>query len=218
MSDPEILSAPGDRNSSQLPREGARRRAKQMPGMRAVRLGKPSGQPALWAARKAEDFEPDDDAERPDFWGAYPKGFEAWAARILQVQPDHILHVCSGRLQQGSGLLRIDIRASTHPDIVADGTALPLRDSSVPAVLIDPPYTQEYARDLYGTRYPRPSALLREAIRVVRPGAPIGFLHFLVPMSPAGATLQMVYGITTGADYRIRAFSVYRKDQAELWS
>lgn len=134
----------------------------------------------------------------------------------MGVRPSEVLHVCSGRLPHGSGFLRVDLRREASPDLVADGRALPLRSGCAPAVLIDPPYTLEYARDLYGTDYPRPSALLREAVRVARPGAPIGFLHFLVPTSPEGASLERVYGITTGAGYRIRAFSVFRRSQAEL--
>lgn len=213
----DVLRQPLDRNSRAMPKEGARRRAKEMPGRGAGRNGQPSGQAALWAVRAVDDFAPDEDARRPDFWGAFPQRFETWAARAMGVQPNQILHVCSGRLPLGSGWLRIDIRTSMRPDIVADGTALPLADGVARAVLIDPPYTEEYARDLYGTKYARPSGLLREAVRVARPGAPIGFLHFLVPMSEAGSSLERVYGITTGAGYRIRAFSIFRKAQAELF-
>lgn len=173
-----------------------------------------SGQAVLWVARAAVNFDSDSDG---DFWGAYPRGFESWAACAMGVQPDQVIHICSGRLPAGSGRLRVDLRVCVHPDVVADARALPLRDACGDAVLIDPPYTVEYARDLYNTTYPRPSALLAEAVRIARPSAPIGFLHFLVPMPPRGAPLERVYGITTGAGYRIRALSIFRKAQAELW-
>lgn len=75
----------------------------------------------------------------------------------------------------------------------------------------------EYARDLYGTEYPRPSHLLREAARVVKPAGRIGFVHFLVPNPPRGARLVRVVGLTQWCGYRIRAFTLYERDQATLF-
>jgi hypothetical protein len=69
----------------------------------------------------------------------------------------------------------------------------------------------EYARDLYGTDYPRPSHLLREAARVVRPDGVIGFLHFILPATPPGCDRVRVHGITAGPNFRIRAFTIFRK-------
>jgi ubiquinone/menaquinone biosynthesis C-methylase UbiE len=75
----------------------------------------------------------------------------------------------------------VDLRAAARPTVMADGRQLPFRDGCFAGVLIDPPYTVEYAEELYGTEYPRPSHLLAEASRVVVPGCRVGFLHFLVP-------------------------------------
>lgn len=85
-------------------------------------------------------------------------------------------------------------------------------------MLLDPPYSVEYARELYGTDYPRPSHLLAEAARVVRPGGCVGFLHFLVPKpgSPL-LTIERVWGVTQGCGYRIRAFTVLRRRSADLF-
>jgi hypothetical protein len=127
------------------------------------------------------------------------------------------LHVCSGGLAAGTPGVRVDIRPATSPDVVADGRALPFADETFAAVLIDPPYTVEYARDLYGTDYPRPSHLLREAARVVRPLGRIGFVHFLVPNPPAGCDLIDVHGITQGCGFRIRALTVYQRRQRGLF-
>jgi ubiquinone/menaquinone biosynthesis C-methylase UbiE len=99
---------------------------------------------------------------------------------------------------------------------VANGAALPFRDASVPAVLIDPPYSDQYARNLYGTENPRPSWLLREAARVVQPCGRIGMLHVAVPFAPPHCRLVTVYGVTTGVGFRIRAFTIYERAQAGL--
>lgn len=195
----EVISIPPDGNRRGLPREGNQRRD-----------GGKVSQASVWTATPAVDF------EGPQFWGAYPKGFIRWACQVMQCNRSEVYHLCSGSLPKGEGALRVDIRPEVLPDLVADCRALPLAEGCAAAVLLDPPYTVEYAQDLYDTDYPRPSALLAEACRIAQPGAPIGFLHFLAAMPPAGASVEAVYGVTTGQNYRIRAFTVFRKKQPEL--
>jgi SAM-dependent methyltransferase len=194
----EVLTNAHDRNAGGLPREGAQRKSGAGPGA-----------PTLWGLRDVEGFAPE------PVWGTYPKGFIAWATRLLDVDPREVLHLCSGAIPHGHGL-RVDLRAAARPDVRADARRLPFRDAIFAAVMIDPPYTVEYARDLYGIEYPRPSHLLAEASRVVRPCGRVAILHFLVPMGKAPLRLETVHGITTGAGYRIRAFSVYRREQESM--
>lgn len=198
----EVLASEGDNRGEDA--------SQSLPRHRHARSGKRvvPRQPALWGQRETVDF------DEIAVWGAYPRGFVAWAARVLRTAPDRLLHVCSGSL--AGGRARVDIRREASPDVVADGRRLPFRDGAFEAALIDPPYTREYARDLYGTEYPRPSHLLREAARVVQPCGRIGFLHFLVVNPPDGCTLESVHGITTGTGYRIRAFTVFARDQDAL--
>jgi ubiquinone/menaquinone biosynthesis C-methylase UbiE len=100
---------------------------------------------------------------------------------------------------------------------VADGRALPFRDASWPAVMLDPPYSDQYARNLYGVENPRPSWLLKEAARVVQPGGRVGILHVAVPFAPPGCRLVKVYGVSTGVGFRIRALTIFMKDQNGLF-
>lgn len=76
----------------------------------------------------------------------------------------------------------------------------------------------EYAETLYGTGYPRPSHLLAEAARVLEPGGRVGFLHFLVP-KPGSAllTIERIWGVSQGCGYRIRAFTVLRRRDPDLF-
>lgn len=199
MDDHEVIHTPRDGHVSGLPREQSARAR----GIAEAR------RPALWASQDTFD------APAPVF-GAYPKGFVAAAARWLNARPAEVLHVCSGMLNPADGGIRIDLRQAAKPTLRADGRALPLRDSSVRAVMIDPPYSVEYAADLYGTEYPRPSHLLAEASRVVRPGGRIGMLHFLVPFPPPNTRLVTVRAVTTGCGYRIRAFTIFEREQDSL--
>jgi hypothetical protein len=203
MAENEVLSTPldGRRAGRGFPGEGYRRRT-----------GDAAGRSPLWVAQPAHAFEP------APVWGCYPKQFVQWACRAIQTLPADVLHVCSGALGADVPGIRVDIRPAARPTVLADGRRLPFGDGAFAGVLIDPPYSVEYARELYGTEYPRPSHLLAEASRVVRHGGRVGFLHFLVPSNArTSLRLERVYGVTQGLGYRIRAFTVYVREQADLW-
>ena len=150
--------------------------------------------PASWAARPT--------------WGQYPKGFVEWACRTLAIDSTEVWHVCSGALW---GPRTVDIDPAVRPAVVANGLALPFADGALPHVFLDPPYSEDYARDLYGGKYPRPSHLLREAARVVACGGVVALLHIVTPNEPAACRHVGTWGITTGPGFRIRAWSVYRR-------
>lgn len=206
MDDSEVLSQPLDKRAASggLPRH-RQARYWARPHTAAEEEREPR-QPALWSASEAVG---------PAVWGAYPKGFIRWAARAMGCRLTDIVHLCSGSVREGR--CTVDVRLEQRPDVVADARRLPFVDACAAAVMVDPPYTMEYSRDLYRTAYPRPSHLLAEASRIAQPGAPIGFLHFLVPSPPKGAEIERVYGITTGVGYRMRAFTVYRCRERDLF-
>lgn len=180
MNEPdEIVRTPGD----------ARKAATELP-RRNRDTGRSAKAPAVWNWTQA--------TELGGTWGQYPQGrgesFLSWLHGVLE-RPTAALHVCSGALGPEVWGVRLDLRASQRPDVVADGRHLPFRDGAFDAVAIDPPYSVEYARSLYGTDYPRPSHLMREAVRCVRPGGRVAFLHFIVPNPPPGSSLERVFGM-----------------------
>lgn len=148
-------------------------------------------------------------------FGQYPRGFIKKMLPWLNCQRSEVLHVCSGSLPRGEGT-RVDINPAAQPDILADGRALPLPDGAVAAVMLDPPYTEQYARDLYGAEYPRPAHLLAEAARVVRPGGRIVFVHYIVPMPPPGCRLVRTFGLSMGFGFQGRMVSVWEREQQAL--
>lgn len=167
---------------------------------------KGKGHPVMFGFKDAEHF-----GDWPD-GGGYPKGFLKRAMETLGVtDPTAVLHLCSGSMVSG---IRVDIRPETNPTYVADCRNVPLPNASVDWIMADPPYSEEYARNLYGTEknYPKPGQILKEACRLLKPGGRVGILHFQVPMSRKPLRLERVIGITTGAGYAIRAWSVFVKD------
>jgi SAM-dependent methyltransferase len=143
--------------------------------------------------------------------GGYPKGFLEWAYDLMGCDdPSKVLHLCSGSVITG---VRVDIRPERKPDIVADCRSVPLPDASFDYVLADPPYSPEYAKNLYGTdaNYPLPKQIVAEAARLLKPGGHFGLMHFQVPFPTLGMKIQGVYGISQGCGYAIKAWTHMRK-------
>lgn len=161
-----------------------------------------------------EDLAPSLKVPRAVF-GQYPRSLIPALLPWLKCERREILHVCSGSLPPGEGI-RVDLRPDAHPDVLADGRCLPFRDGSQAAVMLDPPYTKHYARDLYGVEYPRPSHLLREAARVVRPGGRLVFVHYITPNPPPRCHFIKAFGLSTGFGFPMRAVSIYERSQADL--
>ncbi len=173
---------------------------------------KGSGHPVMYGKpQPAQHFEPFPDG------GGYPIGFLEWAYKLMGVSdPDKVLHLCSGSVITG---VTVDVRPERNPDVVADCRAVPLPDESFTWILADPPYSEDYATNLYGTgeHYPKPGQIAREACRLLKPGGYFGLMHFQVPMLRKPMEMVGVHGITTGAGYAIRAWTLARKSaQGEL--
>jgi SAM-dependent methyltransferase len=150
-----------------------------------------------------------------EYWrdGGYPFNFLPHAYATMGVtDPSQVLHMFSGGVRAG---VTVDIRPECEPTIVADARHLPLADETFEWVMADPPYSESYATHLYGTggNYPRPSHILREAARVLKPGGKLGLLHFIVPKARHGLRQHGVWGVYIGPDFAIRAWTVYTKTQ-----
>lgn len=51
---------------------------------------------------------------------------------------------------------------------------------------------------------------------MVKPGGRIGLLHIAVPITPVGCQFITSFGVVPGPGFRIRAFTIYEKQQAGL--
>ena len=166
---------------------------------------KGEGHPIMFSFNESEYF-----GVFPD-GGGFPKRFLKKAFQTLGVtDPDKVLHLCSGSVKKG---ITVDIRPEMKPTIIADCRNVPLPSNSVNWIIADPPYSKDYATNLYktGKDYPKPGEILKEASRLLKKGGRVGILHFQVPMFRKPLKLLGVYGITTGLGYAIRAWSVYEK-------
>jgi SAM-dependent methyltransferase len=193
-------------------------RAKLGKGNRGGRVAKNTaapGPPAICFLYPDLNDPAENDVEPVPVFGQYPAIFIDKILPWLRCRASEVLHVCSGSLPRGTGI-RVDIRPSAAPDVVADGRALPFKAGSVAAVMLDPPYSEHYAAELYGTSYPRPAHLLAEAARVVRPSGRIVFVHYITPNPPPGCLYLKCFGLSTGMGFPMRAVTIFEKGQAEL--
>jgi SAM-dependent methyltransferase len=99
--------------------------------------------------------------------GGFPRYFEQNLIQLLGF-PDKVLHPFGGRAEIGT---RVDLDPLVEPDVVADAHALPFEDASFDCVILDPPYSDEEALELYGTtKKLKPALYTKEAVRVLREG------------------------------------------------
>jgi SAM-dependent methyltransferase len=110
--------------------------------------------------------------------GGFPLYFEENLVRLLGY-PERILHPFGGMAETG---VRVDLNPAVEPDVLADAHELPFEDGSFDCVILDPPYSDEEAADLYQTPPLRRAEYTREAVRVLREG---GFLCVYTDREPA---------------------------------
>lgn len=141
--------------------------------------------------------------------GGFPLFFEENLVKLLGY-PDRILQPFGGRATIG---VRVDINADLEPDVVADAHKLPFDDDSFDLVLLDPPYSDREAADIYGTPKLHPADYKREAVRVLRPGGWLVLYTDREPTRPARCnhTLRIVVVLRPGHTPRIAMVFQKRK-------
>jgi hypothetical protein len=141
---------------------------------------------------------------------------------------DPVLHVCGGMARLypyaggfGPNDATLDLDPQTRPDFLRDARDAPYprmldRATFNPAhafkaVLADPPYSEEDAEHYAPGRgaYPRPGAIVANALSMLGPRRRVGIIHYLLPKPPRGARFVAAVGIMCGFNNRIRVFSVF---------
>lgn len=149
--------------------------------------------------------------------GGYPNGYLEFLRRKGWWGHDR-LHLCSGSVQDG---ITVDIYYDfdkVRPTVVCDlQVGVPFKDESFDAVIIDPPYSERLAQDLYSLPLLNVKNLLQEAERVCRPDGWVIMLDITVwPEQLFGArklvrsALYAMYVANRGPN-PLRAIQVWRK-------
>ena len=127
---------------------------------------------------------------RSTLYGAYPPNY---LRRVQSMFPDadNILHLFSGSLPKwdGNGTpyttfdIQTDPAVSIEPDIQGDAHRLSdhFNEGDFDLILADPPYSAEDAEH-YGTCMVKRNTVLKECVKILRPGGYIVWLDQVMPM------------------------------------
>lgn len=162
------------------------------------------------------------------YYGAYLGGFPERARALLGVTiNDSVLHVCSGKAKSypykrafGPNDKTLDLDDTLEPDFIHDAREplptppfITAPDELWPAILADPPYTEQDAESYKPGRaaFPKPNLLLKNCIDAVRIGGRVGMIGYIWPSPPKNAISVAAIGVLCGFNNRIRIYAVYER-------
>jgi len=150
--------------------------------------------------------------------GAFPLHFERKLLRELNIdhEKDKILHPFGGKAEFGT---RCDINPEVEPDIVCDAHDLPFEDNTFDLVILDPPYSEDYAERLYNTKKHgklRFKKYTAEAVRVTKVGGFITMYHYLATPAIRDTILVKRILMETRVWHKARIIHIHQK-RPELW-
>lgn len=147
---------------------------------------------------------------RPDCYvGSFPLHFEQKLWKLMG-RPEKVLHPFGGLSEIGDS---VDLNATTTPTWVGDAHDLHwIADETYDFVILDPPYSDEEARTLYGTtKKLRPAQYTREAVRVCKPGGWVVVYTDREPNRPPRCNHTMRIVVVLRPSHRPRIAGVFQK-------
>lgn len=138
--------------------------------------------------------------------GCYPKYFERHLPEILGTE--NFVHFFAGTSKLG---FRIDTNPEVNPDLLCDVHKVNLPDNYFDAGMADPPYTKEFAENLYGCEYPRWSEWTKELSRLVKPKGLIGVMQNYIVPRIAGCNFEEIIVILLRIKQYPKIVTVQRK-------
>jgi len=145
--------------------------------------------------------------------GGFPLHFEKRLLNLLEIDPSKhkILHPFGGKAEFG---IRCDINPEVKPDIVCDAHDLPFEDNVFDLVILDPPYSENYAERLYNTRRHgklRFKKYTAEAVRVTKADKFIVMYHYLATPAIRDTILVKRILMETRVWHKARIIHIYQK-------
>ena len=140
--------------------------------------------------------------------GSVPLHFETKFLKFTGIDEKGLLNMFSGGSKMGH---TVDINSKVKPKTVADCHNLPFDDESFDNVFLDPPYSDEESKELYGTGSLKPTKYLSEAVRVCRKDGIIANYHIYWTPVPEGCTYLGIIAIITRVYHKPRLCTLFKK-------
>lgn len=164
-------------------------------------------------------------------YGGYLGGFPERARRLIGCAINEpMLHLCGGLALLypyaggfGPSDQTLDNDATIKPDFLQDAEQPLPKWPCTPdgnrwsglswgGILIDPPYSEEDAKNYPCGTYPNPNTLVANSLAVLPLGRKVGIIHYQLPRCPKNAKFIACVGVACGFGNRIRCFSVFEKE------
>jgi len=145
--------------------------------------------------------------------GAFPKGFIKWLVK-MNWWGEKRCYLCAGLVDDPEAF-KVDIRPEMKPDLIADATNTKLPENEYDCVIIDPPYSRDLAKKLYGTEkhYYSINKFASEGARITKPNGLIVTLTYEIPRRVKGCNLIACWGVyTIPSRGPMRCLTVWQKE------
>ena len=140
--------------------------------------------------------------------GGFPLHFEKKFWKMMG-SPINVLHPFGGAAEIGD---RVDLNPETRPTWVGDAHNLNwIPDEEYDLVIVDPPYDDEQAQQLYKTPKLHYSKYIAEAVRVCKTGGHVAVYHWVMTPRPEGTKLVQRVVVLTRLWHRPRVCCVFLK-------
>jgi 16S rRNA G966 N2-methylase RsmD len=149
---------------------------------------------------------------RSKYVGSFPLHFERKLLNLLEIDPTthKILHTFGGKAEFG---WRCDINPDVKPDVVCDAHYLPFHNNEFDLVILDPPYNEEFAKQLYNTGKLRFKQYTSEAVRVCKNGGFVVMYHYLATPSLKDVKLVKRILMETRPWHKARIVHIHQKGE-----
>ena len=149
--------------------------------------------------------------------GGFPLHFEKKLLKLLDIDPNYhkILQPFGGMGEFG---IRIDLRESVKPDVLANAHNLPFKNNIFDLVLLDPPYSQEDCIRLYDKKLPKLifKKYVAEAVRVTKEKGYVVMFHVVAYPSIPNTILIKRILIEVRIWHKGRIVHIHQK-RSDLW-
>lgn len=145
--------------------------------------------------------------------GSFPQHLEKKIIRLLgfdeKKDKNQILHPFGGMAEYG---IRVDVKSEVNPDFVGDAHDLKMfEDEKFGLVILDPPYSEEYSKRLYGTKKVKFKKYTSEAVRVLKDGGFLVMYHYLATPRIENTILVKRIFLETRMWHKLRCIHIHRK-------
>lgn len=146
--------------------------------------------------------------------GSFPQHFEKKVIRLLGFDEikdkNKILHPFGGKSEFG---IRVDVKPEVEPDYIGDAHNLEMfKDETFDLVILDPPYSEDYSKRLYGTGKLKFKTYTKEAVRVLKNGGFLIMYHYLATPSIENTILFKRIFLETRVWHKLRCIHIHKKD------